>query len=92
MNGKDGGDGNSSIGYGKPPMHTRFKPGQSGNVKGRPRESKNLTTTMTKELNQKVTISENGRRKKITMREAITKQALNKAAGAIPPLFERCLL
>jgi hypothetical protein len=57
MNGKDSGDGDSSIGYGRPPMHTRFKPGQSGNVKGRPRGSKNLTTTMTKELNQKVTIS-----------------------------------
>ena len=39
MNGKDGGDGDDSIGYGKPPMHTRFKPGQSGNVKGRPRGS-----------------------------------------------------
>lgn len=26
-----------SIGYGKPPVHSRFKPGQSGNKKGRPR-------------------------------------------------------
>jgi len=25
------------IGRGKPPMHTRFKPGQSGNPKGRPK-------------------------------------------------------
>jgi Family of unknown function (DUF5681) len=92
MDGKDdGGDGDGSIGYGRPPMHTRFKPGQSGNVKGRPRGSKNLTTTMTKELNQKVTINENGRRKKITMREAIAKQALNKAAGGNSSLIRALL-
>lgn len=29
------------VGYGKPPTDTRFKPGQSGNPKGRPRGSKN---------------------------------------------------
>ena len=28
------------VGYGKPPKHSRFKPGQSGNPKGRPRSSK----------------------------------------------------
>ena len=25
-----------NVGYGRPPMHSRFKPGQSGNPKGRP--------------------------------------------------------
>src|SRR5437868_239041 len=29
------------VGYGKPPASTRFKPGQSGNPKGRPRGAKN---------------------------------------------------
>lgn len=27
------------VGYGKPPLHTRFKPGQSGNPRGRPRRA-----------------------------------------------------
>lgn len=27
------------VGYGKPPKRTQFKPGQSGNPKGRPRAS-----------------------------------------------------
>ena len=53
MGEKDGGDGECGIGYGRPPMHTRFKPGQSGNVRGRPRGSKNLTTTIVKSLNRK---------------------------------------
>ena len=30
----------SEVGYGKPPEATRFKPGQSGNPKGRPRKAK----------------------------------------------------
>jgi hypothetical protein len=91
MGEKDGGDGECGIGYGRPPMHTRFKPGQSGNVLGRPRGSKNLTTTIVKSLNERVTINENGRRRKITMREAITKQALNKAAAGNSPLIRMLL-
>ena len=30
---------NRDVGYGRPPVHTRFKKGQSGNPKGRPRSS-----------------------------------------------------
>jgi hypothetical protein len=29
------------VGFGKPPLHSRFKPGQSGNPKGRPKGSRN---------------------------------------------------
>jgi hypothetical protein len=57
MRGRKNGD--YEVGYGKPPRQTRFKQGQSGNVQGRPRGSKNLTTVMLKELSEKVTISEN---------------------------------
>jgi hypothetical protein len=32
------------VGYGKPPKETRFKPGQSGNPRGRPKGSKNKTS------------------------------------------------
>ena len=32
------------VGYRNPPQHTRFKPGQSGNPRGRPRGQRNLTT------------------------------------------------
>lgn len=36
-------------GYAKPPHHGRFKPGQSGNPKGRPRGAKNLRPTSNEE-------------------------------------------
>ena len=46
------------VGYGKPPRHTRFKRGQSGNPRGRPREAKNLPTLLTEALNERVIVAE----------------------------------
>jgi hypothetical protein len=69
------------VGYGKPPAETRFKPGQSGNPKGRPKGAKNFSTLMEKELAQKVTIKEGERRRRVSKREAMVKQLTNKAAS-----------
>ena len=38
---RPGKQANFEVGYGKPPAKTRFRPGQSGNPKGRPKGSKN---------------------------------------------------
>jgi hypothetical protein len=70
------------VGYGKPPRHTRFKKGQSGNSRGRPKGSKNLTTLLTEALNEPVIVAENGGRRKITMRHAIIKQLVKRSATA----------
>jgi hypothetical protein len=70
------------VGYGRPPQHTRFKRGQSGNPKGRPRESKNLPTLLTEALNQRVIVAENDGRRRITKREAIITQLVNRSAKA----------
>jgi hypothetical protein len=73
--------GEYEVGFGKPPLRSRFKPGQSGNPKGRPRGSKNLATLLDEELNARVPITENGKRKNVTMRKAISKQTVRKAAA-----------
>jgi hypothetical protein len=70
------------VGYGKPPRHTRFSKGQSGNPRGRPKESKNLATLLKEALNEPVIVAENGGRRKITMREAIIKQLVKRSATA----------
>jgi hypothetical protein len=73
---------NYQVGYGKPPRHTRFKRGQSGNPRGRPRGSKNLPTLLTEALNQRVLVAENEGRRKVTKREAIITQLVNRSAKA----------
>jgi hypothetical protein len=69
------------IGYARPPKSGQFKKGQSGNKRGRPKGSKLFSETVVEALDEKVTISENGRRRIITKREALAKQLVNKAAG-----------
>jgi hypothetical protein len=69
----------NKVGYAKPPKHTRFTKGRSGNPKGRPTGSKNLATMMIEELTQPVAIVENGKRTKIPKIRAAVRQALNRA-------------
>jgi hypothetical protein len=58
------------VGYGKPPKKAQFKPGQSGNKKGRPKGSRNTSTIFKKACEQKVAFTDsNGERKKLTKRE-----------------------
>jgi Family of unknown function (DUF5681) len=66
--------------YRKPPEHTRFKKGQSGNPHGRP--AKNLPALLAAALSEKVTVTENGKRRQVTKREAVIAQLVNKSASA----------
>jgi hypothetical protein len=72
--------GDYEVGYGRPPRGAGFKKGQSGNSRGRPHNSKNLMTLLNDALNEPVTITKNGRRRKVTKREAVIKQLVNKSA------------
>ena len=70
------------VGYRKPPRQTRFTKGQSGNPRGRSPGAKNLKTLLSDALNEFVIVSENGGRRKITKREAIVTQLVNRSASA----------
>ena len=68
-----------SVGYGKPPKHARFKPGQSGNPRGRPKGTRNLATDLNEELAEKIIVTEGGRPLKISKQRAMIKSLLAKA-------------
>ena len=74
--------GDYEVGYGKPPCHTRFVKGRSGNPRGRSPGAKNLKTLLSDVLNEFVIVTENGGRRKITKRKAIVTQLVNRSASA----------
>lgn len=74
-------EGDDPVGYGRPPKHTQFVKGKSGNPKGRPKGSKNFSTLLHDELSVKIPITENGNRRRITKQEAMVKQLANKGAA-----------
>ena len=68
------------VGYGKPPRHTQFEPGRSGNPRGRPAGSNNLSSLLSRALDEPVIVVENGRRRRIAKRRAIVTQFVNQSA------------
>ncbi|MGE0674554.1 MAG: DUF5681 domain-containing protein [Methylibium sp.] len=69
------------VGYGRPPPASQFKPGKSGNPKGRPKGSRNFNTVLDEALDERVTVTVNGRSRKLPKRSVIAKQAVHKAAS-----------
>src|SRR4051812_10747504 len=62
---------NNSVGYGKPARARQFKPGQSGNPKGRPKGRKNEATMLDELLFQRIPVRQGGRDLRMTVVEAI---------------------
>ena len=81
-------DSDYEVGYKRPPRHTRFQPGQSGNPKGRPKQKKSLAIHLKETLFRPVTIKENGRRRKVPFIEALVNSL---AQMAIRGPDETCL-
>jgi hypothetical protein len=67
------------VGYGKPPKSGQFKRGKSGNPKGRPRGSLKLATDLAAELNEQITVREDGKARRVSKQRALIKSLMAKA-------------
>jgi Family of unknown function (DUF5681) len=61
------------VGYGRPPKHSQFPKGHSGNPSGRPKTVPSLRSDLADELQQLHEIFENGTPKTVTKQRAIIK-------------------
>lgn len=65
------------VGNKRPPKHSRFKPGQSGNPKGRPKGSHSLSASVGQELRKPVTAMKGGKPVKMTKGGLIANQLVD---------------
>ncbi|KQY11202.1 DUF5681 domain-containing protein [Rhizobium sp. Root482] len=72
---------NYQTGYGLPPKSGQFQPGQSGNKKGRPKQSRNLRSVMEDIYHRTTEIRRNGKTVKMPLFQVILEQDAMKAAS-----------
>lgn len=76
-----------SVGYGRPPKHSRFQKGISGNKKGRPKGSKNARTIARDMLGRKGAVTVDGKRQRMTALEmAMLRQVKRATEGDLKSL------
>ena len=79
------------VGYKLTPEHTRFKPGISGNPKGRPKGTRNLRTDLQDELSGRVMVTENGKARSMSRQRALIKRLANKGLQGDAKAIEKLL-
>jgi Family of unknown function (DUF5681) len=75
------------VGYGRPPTETRFKPGISGNPKGRPKKTPSFSEVTERVLNRTVEMRIGDRILRLSNREALVFSGVRQALAGKPRLL-----
>ena len=79
------------VGYGRPPEHTRFKPGKSGNPKGRPKGARGLNTLARELLTARVPVRTASGEKRMHRIEAVLHKTFELALKGNPRALSQVL-
>ena len=84
----------NDVGYGRPPIEHRFKPGESGNLAGRPKGARRFTSDLLDELGEIVAVNDGDQKRAVTKQRAIASVLVSKAlkgdAHAIATIIGAC--
>jgi hypothetical protein len=69
------------VGYGRPPVATRFKPGMSGNPSGKRKAKPTLSQRLDRILAESVSVTEGGKSKRMSKEEVFLRQMVTRAIG-----------
>jgi hypothetical protein len=75
------------VGYKKPPKHTRFQPGVSGNPKGKPKKNTTLQEEVKTILSSRVPVTIGGKKVYVTKRQLLLEQIINGAINKDPRMM-----
>ena len=85
-------DDGFAVGYKKPPQHSRFQPGRSGNPRGKQKGVRNFGTDVKRTLEVPVRLNEQGRARRVSTQEAallrLREKALKGDARSIVQILE----
>ena len=73
------------VGYKKPPKEYQFKPGESGNKKGRPKRFQDFKSDFQAELEETITLKEGNNVKTMTKQRALIKRLITNALNGHAP-------
>ncbi|MEH2561805.1 DUF5681 domain-containing protein [Bradyrhizobium sp. AZCC 2289] len=81
----------TGTGYGNPPIHSQFQPGQSGNPRGRPKGTLNFATDLKRTLEAPITLNDGGKTKRVSTQKAVLLRMREKALKGDARALDRLL-